>query len=144
MRGRAVVLGALLAVPMAGLALLIAAPSLDIHWEHRPSHFGLVLGVAVVNMLLGLLTSEAAHQRDDARLFLVSMALLASSGFLALHALATPESSWRSPTQDSRSLRRSVCSSPRSSPRSRVSISIEGRGWNAARGESACVRSSRR
>jgi adenylate cyclase len=75
---------------MAGFALLIAAPSLDLEWEHRPSHFGLILAVAVLNMVLGLLTSEAAHQRDDARLFLVSMALLASSGFLALHALATP------------------------------------------------------
>lgn len=83
-------LAVLLFLPMAGFALLIAAPSFDLEWEHRPSHFGLILAVAVLNMVLGLLTSEAAHQRDDARLFLVSMALLASSGFLALHALATP------------------------------------------------------
>lgn len=47
-------------------------------------------GVALVNVVLGLLASEAARQRDDPRLFLVSMALLVSSGFLALHALATP------------------------------------------------------
>ena len=59
-------------------------------WEHQPSHFWLVLGVALLNVILGLLANEAARQREDPRLFLVSMALLASSGFLALHALATP------------------------------------------------------
>src|SRR5687767_9566040 len=32
----------------------------------------------------------AAKRRDDARLFLVSLAFLASSGFFMLHALATP------------------------------------------------------
>jgi class 3 adenylate cyclase len=37
-----------------------------------------------------VLASEAARQRGDPRLFLVSMALLVSAGFLALHALATP------------------------------------------------------
>ncbi|MET0801741.1 MAG: adenylate/guanylate cyclase domain-containing protein [Actinomycetota bacterium] len=77
-------------VPLAGLALLIGAPSTDLQWEHHPSHFWLVLTVAVLNAVLGLLVSEAAKQRDDVRLFLVSMVLLASAGFLALHALATP------------------------------------------------------
>ena len=90
MPGRAAALVILLLIPMVGFAVLVAEPSIDLEWEHQPSHFWLVLIVAVLNMILGLLTSEAAHQRDDARLFLVSMALLASSGFLALHALATP------------------------------------------------------
>src|SRR5919108_479565 len=80
----------LLALPMAGLALVLAVPSMDLTWEHQPSHFWLVLGVAVLNVVLGLLANEAARQREDPRLFLVSMALLASAGFLALHALATP------------------------------------------------------
>ena len=40
MRGRRIGLGALLFLPMAGFALLIAAPSFDLEWEHRPSHFG--------------------------------------------------------------------------------------------------------
>jgi adenylate cyclase len=86
--GRAAV--ALLLVPVAGLALLLAVPELDLVWEHRPAHFWLVLAVAVVNVMLAVMTSEAAATRDDARLFLVSLALLASAGFLALHALATP------------------------------------------------------
>ena len=77
-------------VPLAGLALLLGVPSLDLRWEHHPSHFWLVLGVAVLNVALGAAVSEAARQRQDVRLFLVSMVLLASAGFLALHALATP------------------------------------------------------
>jgi class 3 adenylate cyclase len=90
-RGRLVGLAALVAVPLAGLALLLSVPELDVVWEHHPSHFWLVLLVAVVNVVLAVLTSEAASQRNDARLFLVSLAMLSSAGFLALHALATPQ-----------------------------------------------------
>ncbi len=79
-----------LAVPMAGLALLLGVPSFDVHWEHHPSHFWLVFGVALVNVALGLIVSEVARRSADERLFLVSMVLLTSAGFLALHALATP------------------------------------------------------
>ena len=89
-RTRMWILAGLLVLPLAGLVLLLAVPGLDVRWEHHPSHFWLVLSVALVNMVLGLLTSEAASQRGDARLFLVSLALLASAGFLGLHALATP------------------------------------------------------
>jgi adenylate cyclase len=89
-QARTAVLGAVLLLPFAGLILLLAIPKLDVLWEHHPSHFWLVLGVAMANVVLGVLTSEAASQRGDARLFLVSLALLASAGFLALHALATP------------------------------------------------------
>jgi class 3 adenylate cyclase len=80
----------LVALPLGGLALLLAAPELDVHWEHHPAHFWLVLGVSAVSVALGALTSEAATRRGDARLFLVSLAFLASAGFLGLHALATP------------------------------------------------------
>ena len=90
MRDRLAPITLLLLLPLAGLALVLAVPEIDVMWEHQPSHFWLVLGVAVTNVALGLLASEAARQRDDPRLFLVSMSLLASSGFLALHALATP------------------------------------------------------
>ena len=89
-QARTAVLGAVLLLPLAGLIVLLAIPKLDVLWEHHPSHFWLVLGVALANVVLGVLTSEAASQRGDARLFLVSLALLASAGFLALHALATP------------------------------------------------------
>ena len=81
-RTRMWILVGLLMLPLAGLVLLLAVPELDVRWEHHPSHFWLVLSVALVNMVLGLLTSEAASQRGDSRLFLVSLALLASAGFL--------------------------------------------------------------
>ena len=89
-RPRVWLFGVLLALPLAGLVLLLAVPSIDVMWEHHPSHFLLVLSVALINVALALITSEAAHQHADARLFLVSLALITSSGFLALHALATP------------------------------------------------------
>jgi class 3 adenylate cyclase len=79
-----------LAIPAAVLVLLLTRPELDITWEHHPSHFWLVLLTAAVNAALAYLTGEAADRRGDARLFLVSLAFLASAGFLALHALATP------------------------------------------------------
>jgi hypothetical protein len=90
-RPRVWLFGVALAVPLAGLVLLLAVPSVDVLWEQHPSHFLLVLAVALINVALALVTSEAAHQHADARLFLVSLALITSSGFLALHALATPD-----------------------------------------------------
>jgi adenylate cyclase len=80
----------LLVLPLLGLGLLIARPELDLEWKHQPSHFWLVLSVAVVNVALAYLTNEAAMRRRDARLILISLAFGASAGFLGLHALATP------------------------------------------------------
>jgi adenylate cyclase len=80
----------LLALPVAGLALLLLEPDADAHLLHRPTHFWLILLTALVNVVLGLAASEAARRRGDARATLVSLAFLSSAGFLALHALATP------------------------------------------------------
>lgn len=82
--------GFLLGLPMAGLALLIARPSLDGHWQHHPSHFWLVLAAGGINAVLAYATGAAARRRGDARVFLVSLAFLSAAGFLGLHALATP------------------------------------------------------
>jgi class 3 adenylate cyclase len=79
-----------LAAPLLGLAILILRPELDATWEHHPSHFWLVLGTAGINVALAYLTNDAASRRADARVFLLSLAFLASAGFLGLHALATP------------------------------------------------------
>jgi len=79
-----------LAAPALGLALLLSRPSLDVHWEHHPAHFWLVLITALLSVVLGYLSGEAARRLGDARLFLVSLAFVTSAGFLALHALATP------------------------------------------------------
>jgi adenylate cyclase len=82
--------GLALSVPLAGLLLLLAAPSADVHWEHHPSHFWLVLFTAAVSTTLAFATSGIALRRADARLFLISLSFLAAAGFLTLHALATP------------------------------------------------------
>jgi adenylate cyclase len=82
--------GVALSLPLAGLILVLAAPSTDVHWEHHPSHFWLVLGTAAVSTTLAFATSGIALRRADARLYLVSLSFLAAAGFLALHALATP------------------------------------------------------
>lgn len=82
--------GVLLALPLVGLWVLLAAPGADVRWEHHPSHFWLVLGAALISGALALSTSGIASRRRDARLYLVSLGFLAAAGFLALHALATP------------------------------------------------------
>ncbi len=79
-----------LLLPLAGFVLLLARPHWDVHWENHRTHFWLVFLVAIVNTVVGLVLSEAARRRSDARVFLVALAFLASAGFLALHALATP------------------------------------------------------
>jgi class 3 adenylate cyclase len=80
-----------LILPLLGLWLLLVQPHFDVMLEHHGIHFGLVVGVAAVNVALGLRMSEVSHRRADARLFLVSLVFLSSAGFLLLHALATPQ-----------------------------------------------------
>ncbi len=79
-----------LALPLAGLTLLMRRPRLDVHWEHHPSHFWLVLGTAAVSATLAYATGTVAIRRGDARVLFVSLAFLSAATFLGLHALATP------------------------------------------------------
>ncbi|HEY7003115.1 MAG TPA: adenylate/guanylate cyclase domain-containing protein [Gaiellaceae bacterium] len=81
---------AVVALPLAGLVLLLARPSLDLKWENHPAHFWLVVLVGALAFALGFLLAEAAARREDARVLLIGMAFLATSGFLVLHALGTP------------------------------------------------------
>ena len=79
-----------LALPLLGLWMFVARPGSDLHWEHRPGHFGLVAGTAAVAVVLGLLVGAAARRREDSRLLLVSLVFQITAAFLGLHALATP------------------------------------------------------
>ena len=90
MNPRSALVAVALALPMLGLALLIAEPDLDVDWQHHPAHFWLVLGASALNFVLAYATGTAARQRNDARVFLVSLAFLSAAGFLGLHALVTP------------------------------------------------------
>ncbi|RYU09721.1 adenylate/guanylate cyclase domain-containing protein [Nocardioides iriomotensis] len=79
-----------LVLPLLGFVLLMRRPALDLHWEHHPSHFWLVLATAALSAVLAYATGTAAQRRGDARVMLVSLAFLSAAGFLGLHALATP------------------------------------------------------
>jgi class 3 adenylate cyclase len=79
-----------LALPLAGLALLLAVPAADVRLEHHPTHFWLVALAAAVNVGLAVLVARAARRHSDARLTLVGLGFLAAALFLGLHALATP------------------------------------------------------
>jgi class 3 adenylate cyclase len=89
-RVRIVAWTAFVTFPLAGLAILLAAPHADVRWENHPSHFWLVLGSSIASAILAYATGEVAARRGDGRLFLVSLGFLAAAGFLGLHALATP------------------------------------------------------
>jgi class 3 adenylate cyclase len=80
-----------LVVPLVGLALVLQKPQLDVHWEHHPAHFWLVLLTATLSAVLAYTTGAAAVRRGDARVLFVSLAFLSAAGFLGLHALATPK-----------------------------------------------------
>lgn len=72
------------------LGLLRGVPNIDQRWEDNPAHFWLVLIAGLLSTAVGFAVREASIRRRDARLFLISLAFVASAGFLALHALATP------------------------------------------------------
>jgi adenylate cyclase len=77
-------------LPLVLLALLLVQPAVDAIWENHQAHFWLVLAAAALATALGYSVTVAARTRRDARLLLISFAFIASSGFLGLHALATP------------------------------------------------------
>jgi class 3 adenylate cyclase len=79
-----------LALPLAGLWLLLAVPAADVLVEHHPTHFWLVAAVAAVNVGLAVLVNRAATRHDDPRLLLIGLGFLAAALFLGLHALVTP------------------------------------------------------
>jgi adenylate cyclase len=79
------------ALPLVGLASLLLRSQLDPHFENYRAHFvvfGIVGGVAFV---LGYAAGEAANRRGDARVLLLSLAFMATGGFLGLHALGTQQ-----------------------------------------------------
>src|SRR6202022_4104516 len=55
------------------------------------AHFALTLVAALISFGVGGRMNLEAAARQDARLFLVSLAFTASAGFFALHALSTPD-----------------------------------------------------
>jgi class 3 adenylate cyclase len=77
------------ALPLAGLASLLLRSQLDPHLENYRLHFVLFGLVGALAFTLAYGAGEAARRRGDARVLLLSLAFMATGGFLGLHAIGT-------------------------------------------------------
>jgi hypothetical protein len=78
-----------LCLPLIGLLSLVQIDYEHWHWTNAPLHFVLFLTVGATAASLSLVTGEAARRRGDARVLLLSLGFLSTSGFMALHAIGT-------------------------------------------------------
>ncbi len=85
--GALVVLG--LCLPLVGLVLLLRPDLTAVQWRGPDLHFVVFLVVGGLAASLSVVAGEAAKLRGDARVFLLSLAFLTTSGFMALHAAGT-------------------------------------------------------
>ena len=88
--GLAVGVAAAAALPLIGLVSLLLRKHLDPHFENYQAHFVTFGVVGAVAFALGYAAGEAANRRGDARVLLLSLAFMATGGFLGLHAIGTP------------------------------------------------------
>ncbi len=77
------------ALPLIGLVSLLLREQLDVGWDNHRVHFALFLTVGAGVFVLAYAAGAAANRRGDARVLLISLAFLATGGFLGLHALGT-------------------------------------------------------
>ena len=77
------------ALPLIGLVSLLLREQLDPGWHNHQVHFALFLTVGLGVFVLAFAAGDAANRRGDARVLLISLAFLATGGFLGLHALGT-------------------------------------------------------
>jgi class 3 adenylate cyclase len=77
-------------LPLIGLVSLLLRSQLDPHWENPKVHFVVFAAVGSLAFALAFFAGEAATRRGDARVLLISLAFLATGGFLGLHAVGTP------------------------------------------------------
>jgi adenylate cyclase len=76
-------------LPLVGFLSLLLREQLDPQLQNDQAHFvifGLAGGVAYA---LGYAAGEAANRRGDARVLLLSLAFMATGGFMGLHAFGT-------------------------------------------------------
>jgi class 3 adenylate cyclase len=90
--GAAALAGALVAaLPLVGLVSLLLRSRLDPHFENYRLHFTVFGFAGALAFVLGYAAGEAANRRHDARVLLLSLAFMATGGFLGLHAVGTPD-----------------------------------------------------
>jgi len=78
-----------LALPLVGLVILLPNDFAEVHWESPGLHFFFFLLVGATAASLSLVAGKAACRRGDARVLLLSLGFLATSGFMAMHAVGT-------------------------------------------------------
>jgi adenylate cyclase len=76
-------------LPLVGFASLLLREQLDPQLHNHQAHF-LIFGAAGgLAFVLGYAAGEAANRRGDARVLLLSLAFMATGGFMGLHAFGT-------------------------------------------------------
>jgi adenylate cyclase len=86
-----VLIAGILAVtlPLVGFVSLLLREQLDPQLHNHQAHF-LIFGAAGgLAFVLGYAAGEAANRRGDARVLLLSLAFMATGGFMGLHAFGT-------------------------------------------------------
>ncbi|MBA3843464.1 MAG: adenylate/guanylate cyclase domain-containing protein [Actinobacteria bacterium] len=77
------------ALPLVGLVSLLLRSQRDPHFADYRAHFVVFGIVGAVAFALGFAAGEAANRRGDARVLLLSLAFMATGGFMGLHAVGT-------------------------------------------------------
>jgi adenylate cyclase len=77
------------ALPLIGLVSLLLRSQLDPHFENYRAHFVVFGLVGGITYGLGFAAGEAAELRGDARVLLLSLAFMATGGFMLLHSIGT-------------------------------------------------------
>jgi hypothetical protein len=91
------------ALPLIGLVSLLLRSQLDPHFENYRVHFVVFGFVGAVALVLGYAAGEAAKRRGDARVLLLSLAFMATGGFMGFTRSERPASSSPRSTPASRS-----------------------------------------
>ena len=76
-------------LPLVGFVSLLLREQLDPQFHNHGAHFVIFGAAGGMAWILGYAAGEAANRRGDARVLLLSLAFMATGGFMGLHALGT-------------------------------------------------------
>ena len=76
-------------LPLVGFVSLLLREQLDPQLHNQQAHFVIFGATGAVAFALGYAAGEAANRRRDARVLLLSLAFMATGGFMGLHAFGT-------------------------------------------------------
>jgi class 3 adenylate cyclase len=76
-------------LPLVGFVSLLLREQLDPQFHNHQAHFVIFGAAGGLAFTLGYAAGEAANRRGDARVLLLSLAFMATGGFMGLHASGT-------------------------------------------------------